>query len=76
MSWFREYVKKPLTRSKGWRKTRNKHIKKHPYCAICGREKGLEAHHRKPFKDFPELELDPTNLVTLCRRYPWLKGRG
>jgi 5-methylcytosine-specific restriction endonuclease McrA len=25
-----------------------------------------QVHHKVPFHDRPELELDPTNLVTLC----------
>lgn len=35
-------------------------------CAICGRDKNLNVHHKKPFHLHPELELDPTNFVTLC----------
>jgi predicted HNH restriction endonuclease len=26
----------------------------------------LEVHHVKPFHLFPQLELDPANLMTLC----------
>lgn len=38
-------------------------------CALCGGKKKLEAHHVKPFHLFPDLELDPTNLIPLCEGY-------
>ena len=67
MSFIREHIVKRFTRSKGWRKVRNNHIKEHPYCAVCGKTKRLEAHHIEDFSTNPELELDPDNLITLCR---------
>ena len=37
-------------------------------CAICGQVGGeLNAHHIRPFKDYPELRLDLDNGVTLCK---------
>ena len=66
MSVVREHVVKRFTRSSGWRKIRNAHLVLFPRCAICGTKKSLEVHHIKPFKDHPELELDPSNLETLC----------
>lgn len=36
-------------------------------CAICGSFENLEAHHKKAFHEHPELELDISNLVALCR---------
>lgn len=54
------------TRSKDWSKTRNKHLLEHPFCEVCGGSKNLTVHHIKPYHKFPELELDPTNLITLC----------
>jgi hypothetical protein len=41
-------------------------------CRKCGRscakyERGLAAHHVKPFAEFPESRLDVTNGLTLCR---------
>ena len=55
-------------RAIGWSKVRAEHLKKYPKCAACGTEKGLEVHHIKPFHEFPELELEPTNLITLCNK--------
>ncbi len=38
-------------------------------CQFCGDDKGgnLEAHHKKSFKDFPELRYDVDNGITLCQ---------
>jgi 5-methylcytosine-specific restriction endonuclease McrA len=54
------------TRSKHWPKIRKKHLLDNPKCVVCEEEKQIEVHHIKPFHEFPELELEPTNLVTLC----------
>jgi 5-methylcytosine-specific restriction protein A len=53
-------------RSGNWQTVRKKHLLLNPTCAVCGGNKKLEVHHIKPFKDNPELELDPENLITLC----------
>lgn len=55
-------------RSTTWPYVRNEHLKKFPRCAACGSEKRLEVHHIKPFHQNPELELDPDNLITLCKK--------
>ena len=54
------------SRSYEWSKIRNEFLKENPTCAACGRNKKLEIHHIKPFHLNPELELDKTNLITLC----------
>jgi hypothetical protein len=59
-------------RSPQWASVRSAHLKKNPTCAACGGDKKLEVHHIKPFHLYPELELDPTNLMTLCES--WKKG--
>ena len=66
MSIIREHVFKPLTRSTSWRKVRKQHIKSQPTCQVCGRTEKLEVHHIKDYSENPELELDPSNLITLC----------
>jgi 5-methylcytosine-specific restriction protein A len=53
-------------RSPEWHTVRNDYIKDHNYCRCCGSRDNLEVHHIKPFHLHPELELDPTNLITLC----------
>ena len=67
MSLIREYIVKPLTRVPGWRKIRNKYLKANPICAVCGRTNKLDIHHIKDVSNYPELELNLNNLVTLCR---------
>jgi hypothetical protein len=37
---------------------------------VCGRTKNLNAHHKKPFHLFPELELATDNLFPLCETGP------
>lgn len=56
----------PSKRSSHWPKVEHEHVKLHPACAGCGFTH-VEVHHVKPFHLFPELELDETNLITLCR---------
>lgn len=53
-------------RSSKWPKVRAEWLKENPVCAACGGSEKLEVHHIKPFHQNPELELDPTNLITLC----------
>jgi hypothetical protein len=53
-------------RSDKW-ETVEKHFREaNPTCACCGTDKSLNVHHCKPFHLFPELELEPSNLITLC----------
>ncbi len=53
-------------RSPLWAKVRGEWLKAHPTCSCCGTAKQVEVHHCKPFHLHPELELDPTNFVSLC----------
>lgn len=59
-------------RSPQWPTVRKHWLDGHPTCALCGGTKVLEVHHIKPFHLHPELELDTTNLITLCEN----KGDG
>lgn len=67
MSFVREHIIKRVTRGSGWSKVRKAHVKKYPYCAACGGTRKLEVHHKQDYSTAPELELDPDNLITLCR---------
>lgn len=53
-------------RSSKWRKVRKNFLKKNPVCAACGKKKKLQVHHIIPFNINPGLELEESNLITLC----------
>jgi len=53
-------------RSNKWVSVRKDFLNKNNKCAVCGGSKKLEVHHKKPFHQHPELELDENNLITLC----------
>jgi len=54
-------------RSNKWPAVRKKFLAENPACAVCGATNGKrEVHHIHPFHLHPELELDPTNFITLC----------
>lgn len=55
-------------RSPKWGKVRAAYLKEHPGCEVCGGKVGLEVHHKTPFFLKPELELEESNLITLCRK--------
>ena len=60
--------KAPLTsiRSAKWPSVRKAFLKDNSICTCCGEQTNLEVHHIKPFHLYPELELEPANLITLC----------
>jgi 5-methylcytosine-specific restriction endonuclease McrA len=61
-----------LARSPEWPAVAREHLLHEPACTVCGHEgEGLQVHHIKPFHLFPQLELDPNNLITLCE----IRGR-
>ena len=80
MNWFQKLFIGPsqiwggAQRSSGWDKVRNEHIKKQPVCCGCNASSRLEAHHIIPFHFRPDLELEPGNLITLCRDCHWNIG--
>ncbi len=59
------------TRSAKWPQVQKAFIALHPVCAVCDKKgtllNPLNVHHQHPFHVHPELELDPNNLITLCR---------
>jgi hypothetical protein len=60
--------KAPLAakRSPHWHSVRKHHLEKHAECVVCGDTNKLEVHHIQPFHLYPELELEPSNLLTMC----------
>ncbi len=61
-------------RSSGWFAVRNDFLMAYPRCSACGKTSDLEVHHVFPFHTHPELELDKTNLVTLCEYHHLIVG--
>ena len=53
-------------RSNQWPTVRKKHLVSNPCCAVCGGKEKIEVHHKVPFHINPSLELEPSNLITLC----------
>lgn len=53
-------------RSGQWPAVEKAHLEKQPNCMVCNRSEKLNVHHIKPFHIYPDLELDPSNLITLC----------
>ena len=69
----REWIK-AFSRDGGWRPTRNQFIEKFNVCECCGTESDLNVHHIFPVRWYPEFELEPYNLITLCRRHHFYYG--
>lgn len=61
-------------RSSSWPSVRRNFVLSNPDCAACGSNENLNVHHIKPFHENPELELDPSNLITLCRKHHFRIG--
>jgi hypothetical protein len=61
-------------RSSQWNSIRNKFVEKHPCCSACGSTKLLNVHHIFPFHEYPEMELEESNLITLCFNCHFLFG--
>ncbi len=53
-------------RSGKWAAMEKAHLAAYPTCAVCGGKEHLNVHHIRPYHLYPELELDPDNLITLC----------
>jgi len=69
---LREHVVKGIIhpiigkRSSAWRGTRKRFIELNSTCAACGGTSFLNVHHKEPYHLEPKLELEPSNLITLC----------
>ena len=55
-------------RSPCWAKARRDHLKKQGECQACGQTNFLSVHHAVPYHLRPDLECDPSNLITLCEK--------
>lgn len=62
--------KRPSATARGlgadWRKLRAEHLKRHPWCRLCGAQ-ATDVDHIVPRRIAPERRLDPTNLQSLCK---------
>lgn len=63
-----------VARSPEWPQLRAQHIAKQPCCQMCGAMDNCEVHHLRPYHLYPELEVCPDNLLTLCRAHHLLVG--
>jgi hypothetical protein len=61
-------------RSPHWPTVRKHHLQREPVCAVCGTKEDLDVHHILSFHTHPELELEDSNLITLCRHDHWVWG--
>lgn len=61
-------------RSDKWPEVEKAFLKDNPHCGVCKTDKDLNVHHVRPFHLEPALELDPSNLITLCRDHHFLFG--
>ena len=69
-NWFKQDIE-PISgkpRSPKWDSVRKNHLKKNAVCEICGGSLNLNVHHILPFHIRPELELEESNLITLCEK--------
>ena len=58
-----------VARSGKWPAVREAHMAKFPNCAVCDTDESCEAHHVKVFYKNPSEELNPNNIITLCRQH-------
>lgn len=55
-------------RSTEWKEVRKLHLKYQNECQACGKNSSIEVHHIIPVHIDRTLELEPSNLLTLCDR--------
>ncbi len=71
LAWLKATFKigdpaKDHRRSNGWPRVERHHLKLFPWCAWCGTRSMLQVHHVIPFHVDRTLELEESNLLTLC----------
>lgn len=57
---------KSRIRSPDWDKIRDAHLRLHSVCDACGGSEELQVHHIVPYHIQVSLELEASNLITLC----------
>jgi hypothetical protein len=62
---YTEFLVGGKDRSSQWTKVRDEYIKANPDCECCTR-KAETVHHKRPYHLFPDLELDKSNLMSVC----------
>lgn len=55
-------------RSSEWKTVRKLHLDREDHCQACNKTSKLEVHHIIPVHINKTLELEPSNLITLCER--------
>lgn len=65
------FLSREPPRSGHWPALEREFLAEHPTCAACSAARDLNVHHVQPFHLVPSLELDPTNLITLCAAPNW-----
>jgi len=63
-----------VPRSSRWGSARKEHLRLNPICAVCNGKNDLDVHHIQVYNLHPELELTPSNLLTLCTPHHILFG--
>lgn len=58
-----------------WRKLRRQVLARSKVCEQCGGPDELHMHHVKAWASYPDLRLDPANIVLLCRDCHYDKHR-
>ena len=56
-----------LYKTKRWKELEREHLRKEPYCVICGCKENLVCDHRQAHRGNLDLFFDPDNLQTLCK---------
>ena len=73
-SWLHKVYGAVTGRSPKWPAVRRQHLKEQPECQVCGTTEDVDVHHLRPVHLHPELELDPSNLISLCTPHHFLFG--
>ena len=61
----------------GWQRCKKEFYKKVPkVCVMCNNKKSVELHHKLPRHIRPDLAVDMTNLIALCKSCHLRSGHG